>query len=73
MEKYTMKGIFTVSVLVIWYFLYKICMYVFDNLPIAENYVLAINICFIFGIFIILLPLSIFITHSMFTHIKRNY
>lgn len=73
MQKFIIKVYYTINVITIWYVLYSISLYVLDNVPINDNNLLIINICFIFSIFIILLPLSVFITHKIFNCIKRNY
>lgn len=75
MKKISIKLIFVLNTLIYWVILFKAAGFLveevlFDVFPAG---MVALNMIFIVCIFVVLLPMSMFLTHQIFKFIRDNY
>lgn len=75
MKKFLIKILFIFNTGLYWILLFKTARYVMENV-IGEFFPQSIeilNYLLIIGIFVVLLPLAIYLTHCVFKFIRDNY
>lgn len=72
--KLGMKVVFILNSLIYWFLLHRCWRFIFENVldHIFSN-AMIMNIIYLVGIFVVLLPLSVIINNKLFKYIRRNY
>lgn len=68
------KVVFIFNSLVYWFLLHWCWRFIFENVldDIFSN-TMIMNLIYLIGIFVVLLPLSVIINNKLFKYIRRNY
>jgi hypothetical protein len=75
MRKFWLKLIFILNVLFYWFILYILFGFLFEHVlsNIFANSIVILNLMFIISIFVLLLPISVLLTHLLFKYVRSNY